>query len=142
LFDRHVSLQWTAAQKQEPSNYQEGLILQFHRNTELANRHESLEVARVGPESLVARKRNGEEVTVSPKQSRAFSVYERQPIEIATGDSLMHTANRRGWEFKATNGELVKVKSLDGGAIHLEDGRILPANYPEFTHGYAVTSAG
>jgi ATP-dependent exoDNAse (exonuclease V) alpha subunit len=139
-FDRYVSLQWTAAQKQELSNYQEGLILQFHRDTKLANRHESLEVARITPESLVARKENGEEVTVSPKQTRAFSVYERQPIEIATGDSLMLTANRRGSEFKATNGELVKVKSLDGGAIHLEGGRTLPANYHEFTHGYAVTA--
>jgi conjugative relaxase-like TrwC/TraI family protein len=139
-FDRYVSLQWTTAQKQELSNHQEGRVLQFHRDTKLAKRHESLEVVRVGPESLVARKETGEEVNISPKQTRAFSVYERQPIEIATGDSLLLTANRRGSEFKATNGELVKVKSLDGGAIHLEDGRTLPANYHEFTHGYAVTA--
>lgn len=95
---------------------------------------------RVGPESLVARKETGEKVNISPKQTRAFSVYEHQPIEIATGDSLMLTANRRGVEFKATNGELVKVKSLNGGAIHLEDGRTLPANYHEYAHGYAVTA--
>ena len=139
-FDRYVSLQWTTAQKQELSNYQEGQILQFHRDTKLAKRHESLEVVRAGPESLVARKETGEEVGISPKQARAFSVYERQPIEVAPGDSLMLTANRRGPELRATNGELVKVKSLNGGAIHLEDGRTLPANYHEFTHGYAVTA--
>jgi len=139
-FDRYVSLQWTRAQKEELSNYQEGQILQFHRDTKLAKRHESLEVVRTGPESLVARKETGEELNISPKQTREFSVYERQPIEIATGDSLMLTANRRGSEFKATNGELVKVASIDGGAIRLEDGRTLPANYHEFTHGYAVTA--
>ena len=139
-FDRYVSLQWTRAQKQELSNYQEGQVLQFHRDTKLAKRHESLEVVRTGPESLVARKETGEEVNISPKQTRAFSVYERQPIEVATGDSLMLTANRRGPELRATNGELVKVSSLDGGAIRLEDGRTLPANYHEFTHGYAVTA--
>jgi ATP-dependent exoDNAse (exonuclease V) alpha subunit len=139
-FDRYVSLQWTTAQKQELSNYQEGQVLQFHRDTKLAKRHESLEVVRVGPESLVARKETGEEVSLSPKQTRAFSVYERQPIEVAPGDSLMLTANRRGPELRATNGELVKVRSLDGGAIRLEDGRTLPANYHEFTHGYAVTA--
>ena len=139
-FDRYVSLQWTTAQKQELSNYQEGQILQFHRDTKLAKRHESLEVVSVGPESLVARKGTGEEVSISPKQTRAFSVYERQPIEVAPGDSLMLTANRRGPELRATNGELVKVSSLDGGAIRLEDGRTLPANYHEFTHGYAVTA--
>jgi ATP-dependent exoDNAse (exonuclease V) alpha subunit len=139
-FDRYVSLQWTAAQKEELSNYQEGLVLQFHRDTKPAKRHESLEVVRVGPEYLVARKETVDEVNISPKQTRSFSVYERQPIEIAGGDRLMLTANRRGPEFRATNGELVNVSSLDGGAIHLEDGRTLPANYHEFTYGYAVTA--
>ena len=139
-FDRYVSLQWTTAQKQELSNYESGQVLQLHRDTKLAKRHEWLEVVRVGPDSLVARTETGDEVNISSKQARAFSVYERQPIEIATGDNLMLTANRRGSDFKATNGELVKVKSLDGGAIHLEDGRTLPANYHEFTHGYAVTA--
>jgi ATP-dependent exoDNAse (exonuclease V) alpha subunit len=95
---------------------------------------------RVGPEYLVARKETGDEVNISPKQTRSFSVYERQPIEIAAGDRLMLTANRRGPGFRATNGELVNVSSLDGGAIHLEDGRTLPANYHEFTYGYAVTA--
>jgi AAA domain len=139
-FDTNVSLQWTAAQKQDISNYQEGLVLQFNRNTNLANRHESLEVVRVGPESLVARKESGEEVAISPEKVRAFSVYERRPIEVASGDSLMLTANRRDPNFRATNGELVKVKSVDEAAIRLEDGRAIPANYREFTHGYAITA--
>jgi ATP-dependent exoDNAse (exonuclease V) alpha subunit len=139
-FDRYVPLQWTAAQKQDLSNYQEGLVLQSHRNTKLASRHESLEVLRVGPDSLVARKETGEEVSISPGQTRAFSVYERQRIEVAPGDSLMLTANRRGPEFRATNGELVKVRSVEQSAISLEDGRTLPANYHEFAHGYAVTA--
>jgi ATP-dependent exoDNAse (exonuclease V) alpha subunit len=34
----------------------------------------------------------------------------------------------------------VKVRDVDGGRIHLEDGRTLPANYHEFDHGYAVTA--
>jgi len=32
------------------------------------------------------------------------------------------------------------VRDADGGRIHLEDGRTLPANYHEFDHGYAVTA--
>jgi conjugative relaxase-like TrwC/TraI family protein len=139
-FDTYIPLQWTAAQKLDISNYQEGLVLQFNRNTQLANRHESLEVVRVGSESLVARKESGEEVTISPEKVGAFSVYERKPLEVASGDSLMLTANRRGPDFRATNGELVKVKSVDETAIRLEDGRTIPANYREFTHGYAITA--
>jgi ATP-dependent exoDNAse (exonuclease V) alpha subunit len=67
-------------------------------------------------------------------------VYERRPIEVASGDSLMLTANRRDPDFRATNRELVKVKSVDEAAIRLEDGRTIPANYREFAHGYAITA--
>jgi len=48
--------------------------------------------------------------------------------------------NRGDAGFRATNGELVRVRDVDGGRIHLEDGRSLPANYHEFDHGYAVTA--
>jgi hypothetical protein len=38
------------------------------------------------------------------------------------------------------NGELVEVKAIQGDSIFLGDGRVIPANYRAFTHGYAVTS--
>jgi ATP-dependent exoDNAse (exonuclease V) alpha subunit len=78
--------------------------------------------------------------TVSPSQARSFSVHECQQIEVAPGDRLLLTGNRGAADFRATNGELVKVRDVDGGRIHLEDGRTLPANYHEFDHGYAVTA--
>jgi ATP-dependent exoDNAse (exonuclease V) alpha subunit len=53
---------------------------------------------------------------------------------------LLLTGNRGAADFRATNGELVKVRDVDGGRIHLEDGRTLPVNYHEFDHGYAVTA--
>jgi ATP-dependent exoDNAse (exonuclease V) alpha subunit len=80
------------------------------------------------------------ERTVSPTQARSFSVHECQQIEAAPGDKLLLTGNRGAADFRATNGELVKVRDVDGGRIHLEDGRTLPANYHEFDHGYAVTA--
>ncbi len=77
---------------------------------------------------------------VSPTQARSFSVHERGQIEIAPGDRLLLTGNRREPHFRATNGELARVRSIDGGRIQLEDGRKLPANYREFDHGYAITA--
>jgi len=59
---------------------------------------------------------------------------------VAPGDRLLLTGNRREAGFRATNGELAKVRSVDGGRIQLEDGRTLPANYHEFDHGYAITA--
>jgi ATP-dependent exoDNAse (exonuclease V) alpha subunit len=38
------------------------------------------------------------------------------------------------------NGELVEVKAIQGSALVLADGRVIPENYRTFTHGYAVTS--
>jgi ATP-dependent exoDNAse (exonuclease V) alpha subunit len=83
---------------------------------------------------------NGVERMVSPTQARSFSVQERSQIEVSPGDRLLLTGNRQEADFRATNGELVKVRTVDAGRIQLDDGRTLPANYREFDHGYAITA--
>ena len=63
------------------------------------------------------------------------------PIEIASGDKLLLTANRRTAGFRATNGEIAIVSKIDAhDRIHLEDGRVLPKDYRQFAYGYAVTA--
>ena len=47
--------------------------------------------------------------------------------------------NRTGRK-KFVNGELVEVKAIQGDSVLLADGRVIPADYRTFTHGYAVTS--
>ena len=90
---------------------------------------------------VVARNARGEEREFTAKHAKCFEVYERRPIEIAPNDKLLLTANRREPGFRATNGELVTVSRIDEqGRIHLQDGRALPENYKQFTHGYAVTA--
>ena len=138
--ERYVPLQWTEAQKRDLANYKSGQVLLFHRSSRGIEKHEALIVERIEKSGIVARDQHGMERTVSPSQARSFSVHKRQQIEVAPGDKLLLTGNRRGAGFRATNGELVKVRDVDGGRIHLEDGRTLPANYHEFDHGYAVTA--
>jgi len=140
IFERHAPLQWTEAQKKDLTNYQEGQILQFHRSSHGIGKNESLVVEGTSASHIVARDQHGVERVVSPTQARSFSVHESHQIEVAPGDRLLLTGNRRNAEFRATNGELAKVRSVDGGCIQLEDGRTLPANYHEFDHGYAVTA--
>jgi conjugative relaxase-like TrwC/TraI family protein len=140
VFERHIPLQWTEAQKKDLSNYQEGQVLLFHRSSHGIGRHESLTVEHADTSHIVARDQYGVERIVSPTQARSFSVHERQQIEVAPGDRLLLTGNRREADFRATNGELTKVRGVDGGRIQLEDGRTLPANYREFNHGYAITA--
>jgi ATP-dependent exoDNAse (exonuclease V) alpha subunit len=138
--ERYVPLQWTEAQKKDLVNYKSGQVLLFHRSSHGVEKHEALTVERTDKLGIVARDQHGMERTVSPSQARSFSVHECQQIEVAPGDKLLLTGNRGGAGFRATNGELVKVHNVDGGRIHLEDGRTLPAIYHEFDHGYAVTA--
>jgi len=121
-------------------NYKSGQVLLFHRSSRGIEKHEALTVEWTDKSGIVARDQHGMERTVSPTQARSFSLHECQRIEVAPGDKLLLTGNRGGAGFRATNGELVKVHDVDGGRIHLEDGRMLPANYHEFDHGYAVTA--
>jgi ATP-dependent exoDNAse (exonuclease V) alpha subunit len=140
VFERHTPLQWTEAQKKDLSNYQQNQVLLFHRSSHGIARNEALVVDRTDGSQIIARDLNGVERMVSPTQSRSFSVQERSQIEISPGDRLLLIGNRREGDFRATNGELAKVRAVDGGRIQLEDGRTLPANYREFDHGYAITA--
>ncbi len=138
--DRYIPMQWTEAQKRDLSNYREGHVLLMHRAARGMDKHEALNVSRVGPDAIVARNARGEERTFTPSQTRSFSVHEQRSIEVAPGDRLLLTGNRRDADLRATNGELVKVRSVEHGSIQLDDGRTLPANYRQFDHGYAITA--
>jgi hypothetical protein len=60
-------------------------------------------------------------------------------LKVAVGDKLLLQANAVAGRRDLVNGELVEVKSVQGDSILLSDGRVIPANYRTFTHGYAVT---
>jgi ATP-dependent exoDNAse (exonuclease V) alpha subunit len=137
----HVPLNWTSAEKNDVRNYADGQVLEFHRAVKGVARHESLEVIGVENVKVVARNARGEERQFTGKEAKCFEVYERRVIEIAPNDKLLLMANRRDPGSCATNGELVTVSRIDDqGRIHLQDGRALPENYKQFTHGYAVTA--
>ena len=100
-----------------------------------------MEVAEVDENRITVRNESGAVRVLTKKQAKAFDVLERRAIEVAAGDKLMLTANRRDAALRATNGEIVTVSKVDDtGRIHLEDGRVLPSSFKHFTHGYAVTA--
>jgi len=138
---RDVSLNWTAAQKAELSRLRPGQILGFHRAAKGIARNEAVEVIKAEKGRAVVRNEHGETHIITDKQAKNFDVYERRSIEIASGDKLLLTANRRTAGFRATNGEIVTVSNIDNeNRVHLHDGRVLPKNYRQFAYGYAVTA--
>lgn len=142
-FVKHSALNWTEAQKKQTQKYEAGQVLGFHKSVKgIAGKNEGLEVIRSDKRGITARRENGETVHVTARQANAFAVFEKQDIEVSAGDKLLFRVNwpgKRGG-FRATNGELVTVASVDRGAIKLEDGRQLPTEYRKFSHGYAVTA--
>jgi ATP-dependent exoDNAse (exonuclease V) alpha subunit len=138
---RDVSLNWTTAQKSDSRNFRSGQIVGFHRAVGGFAKNDSAVVVRVDDKKLIVRDERGKERTITTKHSKAFDVLERCPIDMAVSDKLMLTANRRQADFRATNGEMVTVSQIDQrGRIHLQDGRILPDDFKQFAHGYAVTA--
>jgi conjugative relaxase-like TrwC/TraI family protein len=138
---RHVSLNWTVAQKADLQNYRPGQLLGFHRAVKSFAKHETVEVLGVVPNGILVRAADGKESTFSKRHAGSFDVLEAKPIEVSPGDRLLLTGNRRHAGLHVTNGELVTVSDVDAsGGIHLENGRTLPPNYRSFAHGYAVTA--
>jgi conjugative relaxase-like TrwC/TraI family protein len=139
--DNLVALNWTLAQRREAKRFKPGQVLVFHKATKTGvKKHQAFEVVGVERGKIRVRDEAGAARSFSRQQAGCFGVFQRRSMEVAAGDKLLLLANRRGREFKATNGELVTVSSVAAGSIRLEDGRALPANFKQFMHGYAVTA--
>lgn len=133
---RDVSLNWTTAQKSDMRNLHPSQLLGFHRAVKGIARNETVEVVDADGATATVRNDRGELQNITAKQARCFDVYERRGIEVAAGDKLLLTANRREPGFRATNGKIATVASVDhNGHIRLKDGRIVPGNFKQFTHG-------
>ena len=142
VVDRFEPLNWTAAQKNDAQNFEPGHVLLFHKGSGAMRKNEALTVSRIEGEYVVAQTATGEERKIEAADVDRFGVFERSSIEFSANDRIVLQSNRGGWRGpKVTNGEIATVKDVDDqGRIHLKDGRILPADYRQFNHGYAVTA--
>lgn len=132
------SLSWTEAQKKNVRQYEPGQRLRFIRKTKRFDRGETVEVAAVVDNGLRVHCAVGTKVDfILTSAASSFDVGEARELKVAAGDWLLLQANH-GREF--INGQRVQVQEIQDGRITLTDGRVLPANFNTFAHGYAVTS--
>ena len=138
-FEVFDSLSWTEAQKQDARQYRPGIAIRFHRSKAGFEKGESVEVVRVENAALIVRRTEGSEAVFKLSAGSAcFDVGATRKLQVAIGDRLLLQANAARKQF--INGELVEVQAIQGDAIQLTDGRVIPARYRTFTYGYAVTS--
>ena len=133
------SLSWTEAQKQDVRQYRPGMAIRFHRRKDDFAKDETVAVIAVENNSIKVQRGDGSE-NIFPLGAgcACFDVGEKRKLKIAAGEKLLLQANTSGKRF--INGELVEVRAIQGDSVLLADGRVIPADYRTFTHGYAVTS--
>jgi hypothetical protein len=132
------SLSWTEAQKRDARQYRPGLAIRFHRPKTGFAKDETVAVVAVENDALKIQRADGSESILPLGQGSAlFDVGDKRKLKVAVGDKLLLQSN---WQKKFVNGELVEVKAVQGDSVLLADGRVIPAEYRTFTHGYAVTS--
>ncbi len=135
------SLSWTEAQKRDARQYRPGMAIHFHRRGHGFNKNETVAVVAVENDSLKVQRSDGTETSFHLGQGSALcDVGERRKLKIAAGDKLLLQANAVAVRKHFINGELVEVRAIQGDSVLLADGRMIPADYRTFTHGYAVTS--
>jgi ATP-dependent exoDNAse (exonuclease V) alpha subunit len=135
------SLSWTTAQKRDVRQYRIGMEIHFHRAVRGFKKGESVSVFAVEKDSLKVQRADGSKVVFPLGQGSVLcDVGEKRTLKVSTGDKLLLQGNAVAGRKHFVNGELVEVKRVAGESIVLTDGRIIPADYRTFTHGYAVTS--
>ncbi len=97
---RDETLNWTTAQKSDLRNYRPGQVLVFHQAVKGIAKDNALEVIRIDGNRIMARLPNGGLKSITPEDARSFDVCKRRSFEIARGDRLLITANRRGKKFR------------------------------------------
>ena len=71
-FEKHRALDWTEAQKKQMKRYQPGQVLTFHRSVKGVAKNESLEVISASRDGVIARRSNGEQITITGKQCKGL----------------------------------------------------------------------
>jgi len=131
----------TDAQKRDKRFYQPESILVFNRPTSGFKSGSAGKLCGITDKHLLI-EADHRIRPVAFKELDKITVCLPKELSLSNGDRLQLKANARSQDGRRlANGELVTVKeSHPDGHIALKDGRVLPKNYRQFVHGYAVTS--
>lgn len=140
MCERYSPQNCSTAQKKDVSKLHVGQTLVFHKATKDIPKNAAVDLVRFENNAAIGRLENGTEVRITSRHAKAYEVFQKEAIEVCSGERLFIQANRRA-DLKFTNGEWVDVLSIDSaGNKKLRDGRIMPAHFKQFSYGYASTA--
>jgi conjugative relaxase-like TrwC/TraI family protein len=155
------SMGWTDAQKGDPRNYEEGMVIDFHeavagtrkrsngvRKTEggFAKGEAAIVIGKDGDDVALMR-RDGTGATLPIEQASRFQVSRTRKLSIGKGDRIRITKNGeakvagQGKATRVNNGDIFTVEGFTKeGDVRLEKGKLLPKDWGHMTTGYVDTS--
>jgi ATP-dependent exoDNAse (exonuclease V) alpha subunit len=143
------NLGWTEAQKKDGNNFSPGQVLEFHQNVKGFKRGQKWEVKTVDANGRIFVGLEGRVQELPVKEAQRFSVYERQKLDVAVGDTVRITQNVMSVDGKLhlKNNSIYKVDSFEGMNLKLLPiaGLGKPAVLDisagaHLTHGVVITS--
>lgn len=131
----------TPAQKRELRFYPKDSTIVFVRNVRGFGPGQTAKLVTAIPSGMVIESEGRVEL-LKAEHLDAIAVCQPREIQLQRGDRVQLKVNGKSADGqRLTNGEIVTIASIRAsGEIQLDDGRVLPAHYRQFVHGYAVTS--
>ena len=138
------NLSWSKAQKRDAEHYEPGLVVQINAHLDGYALGEHLEVVRVSNDGVKALSSTGKYKLLPLEYPRAFSVHEKDRIEICEGEQIRITANGRTADrHRICNGSNYQVDHVTyDGTILLDNGWNLDRHFKNLEWGYSATSQG
>jgi conjugative relaxase-like TrwC/TraI family protein len=136
-----VPIHTTLAERSVAGSLEPGCVLVFRHTLRNFKRGERVTVVRQETGSAVVARQDGSQHKLKANAfAEHFSVFKEEEICVSRNDKLLlRSQGKASNGAKITNGEIVTVKAIHNGRIELKDGRILPEDYQQFRHGYAVS---
>ncbi len=146
VFDTHRSVSFTEEQKKDVAQYQQGMVLRFHRHVKggfQAGQHYTIE-KRSDDGNIWVKDSLDKKMPLPIEASEQFQVYQPSQTPLAKGDQIRITNNSSTLEgSRLNNGQVFGVKGFSQeGNIQLTNGKTLDKGFTHFKHGYVETSYG
>ena len=133
----HDPLDWTVEQKRNAGNYRSGMLVTFDLGLGSIKRGQTLEVDRV--EAGVLRLKGLTRSIDVSQHARKLTISLPRILEVCPGDKILLRRNRRSAGL--INGQVLTVSGIRAdGSLITREGKLLPADFRHFGHGYVVTS--
>lgn len=130
-------LDWTVEQKRNAANFQPGMMVTFDARVGSIARGRTLAVDRSEPGRLWLKGHNRFIDLVQNANKLTISL--PRNLEICRGEKVLIRRNCR--EAGLVNGQILTVDALrEDGSLETKEGKLIPAGFRSFCHGYVVTS--